>query len=163
LVQSGDGSTVYAGTGRFSADIDGCGLTPNRKDPGGTGNGSGFGGFNGDNFLGCKVTTVAPEREVRVTMEVLAYDDPQYLKIEWQPVGRAPDVRVTSGCEAAWHAEQVKDLSAEYGREQRTEITDLDALQKIVLRGGLRPGTYQQPDGSPEGRWTLTVTKAARR
>jgi hypothetical protein len=109
------------------------------------------------------VTTVVPEREVSVTMELLVYDDPQYLKIEWEPVGRAPDVRVTSTCEPAWHAEHVKNLSAEYRREKREEITDLEALRRMVMGGALRQGTYQQTDGAPDGRWTLTVTKPPER
>ena len=163
LLGSRDGSSFYEGTGRFSADIDGCGLTPDRKDPGSAANGNGFGGFRGDNFLGCKVTLVAPEREVRVRVRVSTDDDrrPQSVEIEWEPSAPAPDTRVTSGCEPPWHAEHVKNFTREYSRRKSAEITDYDLLPRMAPGGALRPGTYEEPDASTDGHWTLTVTKPA--
>lgn len=167
LLRTRGGSTFYGGTGRFSADIDACGLTPNRKDPGATGNGNGFGGFNGDNFLGCKVTTVAADREVLVTLELQVYEDlnnqPRSLEISWEPSGAPPDPRIASTCEGPWHAQYASDITREYRDEKRMEITDPDVLQRIATGRALREGNFADPDGTSEGRWTLTVTKAGTR
>jgi hypothetical protein len=165
LLRTRDGSTFYGGTGRFSADIDGCGLTPNREDPGAT-TGGGFGGFNGDNFIGCKVTTVAAARDVRVTLELQVYEElknqPRSLEISWEPSGTPPDPRITSTCEGPWHAKYAGSITREY-RENRMEITDPDVLQKIAAGRTLREADVSDPDGTSEGRWTLTITKAATR
>ena len=161
LVAVWDGSRRYEGTGRFSADIDGCGLTPNRKDPGRAQGNTGFGGFVGDNFLGCKVTTVVPERAVRVSLRVSRADDDSFgaVEIEWTPAGPAADARVTSPCEPPWHAEHVKSLTAKYRGPARVGITDPDVMPRMLDGAALRAGTYTDPNGSPEGTWTLTVAK----
>ena len=156
-----DGSRRYEGTGRFSADIDGCGLTPDRKDPGRAEGNSGFGGFVGDNFLGCKVTTVVPDRAVRVSLRVSPPEDgsPGAIEIEWTPAATAADPRVTSPCEPPWHAEQVKRLRSKYRGRARVEISDEDLMPKMLDGGDLRSGTYKEPNGSAEGMWTLTLRK----
>lgn len=163
LVGIVDGSRRYEGTGRFSADIDGCGLTPNRADPGQINGGDpGWGGFRGDSFLGCTVTTVVPERTVQVSLRVSPPDDesPGAVDIRWTPISPAADARVASPCEPPWHAEHVKRLTEKYRGAARLEITDYDLMPKILDGGALRPGTYTDPEGSVEGTWTLTVKRA---
>jgi len=149
-------SYLYEGTGRFSADIDACGLTPNREDPGEVyDRGDVPGDFHGDNFLGCKVTTAVPEHAVRVRVEVDMVDPrrPNYVKVEWEPEGTAPSPKVTSGCEPAYHAGYVKQANATYRRDQRRQITEYDLLPRLAPGGELRTGVYRVTED--EG---LTIT-----
>jgi hypothetical protein len=154
-------SYEYEGTGRFSVDIDGCGLTPNRGDPGMVHDrGDVPGDFHGDNFLGCKVTTVLPEHAVRVRVEVDMVDAqrPNYVKVEWEPVGPAPGTKVSTGCEPAYHAEYVKQMAGTYRGRQSRQIVDYDLLPRLAPGGELRTGVYRSVDD--EGL-TLTVGQEA--
>jgi hypothetical protein len=146
LIRSG----LYEGPGRFSADIDACGLTPNREDPGMV--------QDRDNFLGCKVTTIVPEYPVHVRVEVDMVDAnrPNYVKIEWEPT-KAPDVQVSTGCEPAYQAGYVTQMTRDYRRVNRREITDYDLLPQLAPGGRLRNGRYTDPEGTDEGRWIFTV------
>lgn len=150
-------SYSYEGTGRFSADIDACGLTPNREDPGEVyDRGNVAGDFHGDNFLGCKVTTVLPEHAVRVTVEVNMVDAqrPNYVTVEWEAAGPPPGTKVSTGCEPAYHAGYVKQMAETYRRPQRRQITDYDLLPQLAPGGELRRGVYRSAD---EEGLTITV------
>jgi hypothetical protein len=155
LVSASPEHYLYVGSGRFSADIDGCGLTPNRQDPGMWQNNEQPGGFKGDNFLGCKVTTVVPEHPVRVRVEIDMVDArrPNYVEIEWEPAGGPVDVRVSTGCEPAYEAGYVTGIPKEYRRRQRRQVTDYDLLPRLAPGGRLREGVYRSVDD--EG---LTIT-----
>jgi hypothetical protein len=106
------------------------------------------GGFGGDNFLGCKVTTVVPEHAVQVSVEVNMVDveRPNYVMIEWTPTAGHVGVGVSTGCEPAYQAGYVKDITQEYRREQRRQITDYDLLPRLAPGGRLREGVYRSPD-----------------
>ena len=128
----------YEGTGRFSADIDGCGLTPNREDPGEVyDRGDVPGDFHGDNFLGCKVTTVLPEHAVRVQVEVDMVDPrrPNYVEVEWEAVAPAPRTKVSTGCEPAYHADYVKQMADDVPARGRTGRSPTTIFSRGWRRG----------------------------
>ncbi len=154
------GLVEYQGQGRFSADIDACGLTPNRDDPGQVHDrGDVLGNFHGDNFLGCLLTTRVPEHSVRVTLSISMVDvrSPNYVEVEWEPTGPvAVDVRTK--CEPAFDADYKADITESYQGGGSRQITGYDLVTRMVAPGGvLRDGAYRDPD-SPQ--WTYTVGEA---
>ena len=113
------------------------------------------GDFHGDNFLGCKVTTVVPEHAVRVRVEVDMLDaQPYSVNVEWEPAGGAADVRVNTGCEPAHQAEYVTQATEEYRSGGSDGTTDYDLLPRLARGGKLREGVYRPAD---DERVTITV------
>jgi hypothetical protein len=154
----------YEGEGWFRVDIDGCGLTPNREDPGMVHDrGDVLGDFHGDNFLGCMLSTVVPQHEVRVRVTVYMEDgdepdQPNSVGIEWEPIETPVAVDVKTECESAFHAQYVADITSMYQEGGGHGITNYDLLQQMVAPGGtFRQGTYRDSDW--EG-WTYTVEEA---
>ena len=107
------------------------------------------------------MTAIAPDREVQVLLALSVYEDgkPQSIEMNWEPVGRPPDARVTSSCEPPWHAGYATNVNQDYGSEKRVEISDPELLDRMADGNALRPGTYDEPNASTDGRWRLTVTK----